>query len=48
MGRNLNNLEFKAEKMLLELFLTLDRSRVISPRRAAIIKVEENKKTHCL
>ena len=46
LGRGLGNAEFKAEQMLLELRKTLEESKNISTRRAAILKVEKDEKSH--
>lgn len=46
MGRGLHKIEHKSEKMLLQLWETLNKNKNISTRRAAILKVEENNKTH--
>ena len=46
MGRGLHSVEMKAEGMLLQLKETLEAHKIISTRRAAILKVEEESKTH--
>ncbi|KAF7678017.1 hypothetical protein TCON_2605 [Astathelohania contejeani] len=46
MGRNLHSMELKSECMLLQLLDTLKKYKNISSRRAAILKVEEQNKTH--
>ncbi|KAF7682872.1 hypothetical protein TCON_1912 [Astathelohania contejeani] len=46
MGRGLHSVEMKSECMLLELWETLKKCKNISFRRAAILKVEEQEKTH--
>ncbi|KAF7683087.1 hypothetical protein TCON_1705 [Astathelohania contejeani] len=46
MGRSLYSVEMKSEYMLLQLRDTLKKYKNISSRRAAILKVEEQNKTH--
>jgi hypothetical protein len=46
LGRGLCNIEHRSEHMLLELNKTLERSRNVSLRRAAILKVEKDNSTH--
>lgn len=46
MGRGLYSVEFKSKCMLLQLWETLDKYKNILTRRAAILKVEEENKTH--
>ncbi|KAF7683767.1 hypothetical protein TCON_1031 [Astathelohania contejeani] len=46
MGRGLHSVEIKNECMLLQLWETLEKYKNISFRRAAILKVEEQEKTH--
>ncbi|KAF7681017.1 hypothetical protein TCON_2369 [Astathelohania contejeani] len=46
MGRGLHSVEMKSEFMLLQLLDTLKKYKNISSRRAAILKVEEQNKTH--
>ncbi|KAF7683341.1 hypothetical protein TCON_1438 [Astathelohania contejeani] len=46
MGRGLHSVEMKSEYMLLQLLDTLKKYKNISSRRAAILKVEEQNKTH--
>ena len=46
LGRGLSNIEHKSELMLLELNKSLERSRNVSLRRAAILKVEKDNSTH--
>ncbi len=46
MGKGLQNVEFRSEHMLLQLKDTLEKSKHISTRRAAILKVENDNKTH--
>jgi hypothetical protein len=44
--RGLCNIEHKSENLLLELNKALERSKNVSLRRAAILKVEEDNSTH--
>ncbi|KAF7683033.1 hypothetical protein TCON_1754 [Astathelohania contejeani] len=46
MGRGIHSVEMKSECMLLQLWETLEKHKNISSRRAAILKVEEQEKTH--
>ncbi|KAM0681074.1 hypothetical protein GINT2_000859 [Glugoides intestinalis] len=46
LGRGLCNIEHKSEHMLLQLNKSLEGSRNVSLRRAAILKVEKNNSTH--
>ncbi|TBU13544.1 hypothetical protein CWI38_0400p0050 [Hamiltosporidium tvaerminnensis] len=46
LGRGLHSVEFRNEHMLLQLLDSLEKSKEISIRRAAILKVENNNKTH--
>ena len=46
MGRGLQNVEHRSEQMLLDLNETLDASKRTSTRRAAILKVEKDSKSH--
>ena len=46
LGRGLHCVEHRSEQMLLQLHNTLDASKEISTRRAAILKVEYDCKTH--
>ncbi|TBU13384.1 hypothetical protein CWI38_0449p0020 [Hamiltosporidium tvaerminnensis] len=46
LGRGLHSVEFKSEHMLLQLLDCLEKSKETSTRRAAILKVENNNKTH--
>ena len=46
LGRGLCNIEHKSEHMLLELNKSLERSRNVSLRRAAILKIEKDNSTH--
>ncbi|KAF7680930.1 Retrovirus-related Pol polyprotein from type-2 retrotransposable element R2DM [Astathelohania contejeani] len=45
-GRGLHSVEMKSECMLLELWETLENYKNISSRKAAILEVEEQEKTH--
>ncbi|TBU02018.1 hypothetical protein CWI37_0575p0010, partial [Hamiltosporidium tvaerminnensis] len=45
-GRGLHSVELRSEHMLLQLLDCLEKSKEISTRRAAILKVENNNKTH--
>ena len=46
LGRGLSNIEHKSENMLLDLKNTLEKSKLISQRRKAILMIECNTKTH--
>ncbi|TBU12814.1 reverse transcriptase [Hamiltosporidium tvaerminnensis] len=46
LGRGLHSVELRSEHMLLQLLECLKKSKEISTRRAAILKVENNNKTH--
>ncbi|KAF7684530.1 hypothetical protein TCON_0282 [Astathelohania contejeani] len=46
MGNSLHSVEMKSDYMLLQLLDTLKKYKNISSRRAAILKVEEQNKTH--
>ncbi|TBU20829.1 reverse transcriptase, partial [Hamiltosporidium tvaerminnensis] len=46
LGRGLHSAELRSEHMLLQLLDCLEKSKEISTRRAAILKVENNNKTH--
>ncbi|TBU00180.1 hypothetical protein CWI36_1720p0010, partial [Hamiltosporidium magnivora] len=46
LGRGLHSVELRSEHMLLQLLDCLEKSKEISTRRAAILKVENNNKTH--
>ncbi|KAF7682930.1 hypothetical protein TCON_1858 [Astathelohania contejeani] len=46
MGKGLHSVEMKSEYILLQLLDTLKKYKNISSRRAAILKVEEQNKTH--
>ncbi|KAK1351059.1 hypothetical protein LUQ84_000332 [Hamiltosporidium tvaerminnensis] len=46
LGRDLNSVELRSEHMLLQLLDRLEKSKEISTRRAAILKVENNNKTN--
>ncbi|TBU13251.1 hypothetical protein CWI38_0488p0010, partial [Hamiltosporidium tvaerminnensis] len=46
LGRGLHSVEFKSEHMLLQLLDCLEKHKDTSTRRAAILKVENNNKTH--
>ncbi|TBU11070.1 reverse transcriptase, partial [Hamiltosporidium tvaerminnensis] len=46
LGRGLHSVEFKSEHMLLQLLDCLEKSKETSTRRAAILKVENDNKTH--
>ncbi|TBU12226.1 hypothetical protein CWI38_0842p0010, partial [Hamiltosporidium tvaerminnensis] len=46
LGRGLHSVELRSEHMLLQLLDCLEKSKEISNRRAAILKVENNNKTH--
>ncbi|TBU11402.1 hypothetical protein CWI38_1225p0010, partial [Hamiltosporidium tvaerminnensis] len=46
LGRDLHSVELRSEHMLLQLLDCLEKSKEISTRRAAILKVENNNKTH--
>ncbi|TBU11275.1 hypothetical protein CWI38_1288p0020 [Hamiltosporidium tvaerminnensis] len=46
LGRGLHSVEFKSEHMLLQLLDCLEKHKYTSTRRAAILKVENNNKTH--
>ncbi|TBU11951.1 hypothetical protein CWI38_0965p0010, partial [Hamiltosporidium tvaerminnensis] len=46
LGRGLNSVELRSEHMLLQLLDCLEKSKEISTRRAAILMVENNNKTH--
>ncbi|TBU20463.1 reverse transcriptase [Hamiltosporidium tvaerminnensis] len=46
LGRGLHSIELQSEHMLLQLLDCLEKSKEISTRRAAILKVENNNKTH--
>jgi hypothetical protein len=46
MGRGLHNIEMRSEKMLLQLKQALKAHKYSSTRRAAILRVEEQDKTH--
>ena len=46
LGRGLCNIEHKSEHMLLELNKSFEKSRNVSLRRAAILKVEKDNSTH--
>ena len=46
LGRGLTNIEHKSEHMLLQLRDTLEKSKNINLRRAAILKIEEENKSH--
>ncbi|TBU13435.1 reverse transcriptase [Hamiltosporidium tvaerminnensis] len=46
LGRGLYGVELRSEAMLLQLLDCLEKSKEISTRRAAILKVENNNKTH--
>jgi hypothetical protein len=46
LGRGLCNIEHKSENMLLELNKALERSKNVSLRRAAILKLDKNNSAH--
>ncbi|KAF7673865.1 hypothetical protein TCON_2744 [Astathelohania contejeani] len=46
MERGLQSVEMKSECMLLQIWDTLEKHKSISSRRAAILKVKEQEKTH--
>ncbi|TBU11109.1 hypothetical protein CWI38_1381p0030, partial [Hamiltosporidium tvaerminnensis] len=46
LGRGLHSVELRSEHMLLQVLDRLEKSKEISTRRAGILKVENNKKTH--
>ncbi|KAK1347437.1 hypothetical protein LUQ84_003201 [Hamiltosporidium tvaerminnensis] len=46
LGRGLHSVELRSEHMLLELLDCLEKSKEISTRRAAILKVENNNKSY--
>ncbi|TBT96513.1 hypothetical protein CWI39_3745p0010, partial [Hamiltosporidium magnivora] len=46
LGRGLHRVELRSEHMLLQLLDCLEKSKEISTRRAAILKVENNNKTY--
>ncbi|TBU00766.1 hypothetical protein CWI36_1542p0020, partial [Hamiltosporidium magnivora] len=46
LGRGLHSVELRSEHMLLQLLDCLEKSKEISTRRAAILKVENNNKSH--
>ncbi|KAF5139874.1 hypothetical protein G9O61_00g019460, partial [Vairimorpha ceranae] len=46
LGKDLNNVEFRSEKMLLQLFTALASTREFIMRRQAILKAEKDINTH--